>query len=531
MEKAVSPGKRKPCPGLLSGTARKRKALLGACAFFFCAASLFALETEMAISDPPFVAGERLTLSFLFYGTAPNALFFEGEKDAGNAASSSYYIEESFPPSFAVESIKKSLASPPRSGVFAASRTRAALVTIEAIPQEAGSFDIGPFAFIANGERATFPQVRIVVESPASPAENSGEDFNLFWLIQSDEGAELTPPADAASLEAGRGALIVLMAPLAAKGSVACPAPENALLEGANVNPLEIADMLPEEMPSECAPIAAYIWTPLFEGRQSLPRAAFSPASGGSTSFAQEESVDVAAPQIAKIAESSSDAPPIASSPSPSPKKPAALLPRDTDSSLEASLASAASSLWDAGERAKAAVMLRAAENVFFFKPRIGEMRGAVDEALMVEGKSCGGLERALFFAPFALIAVSFILFASLILYSLISRKKGGECESFFSKRKSLAACVILAALGMAGALCSSFVGMEEAAATGGFLFRVPDEAAAAVAELKDGAPLKIQRRTQSWLYAKTFDGAAGWYPSYKIIVYRSRNLHEFWRY
>ena len=70
---------------------------------------------------------------------------------------------------------------------------------------------------------------------------------------------------------------------------------------------------------------------------------------------------------------------------------------------------------------------------------------------------------------------------------------------------------------------------MEEAAATGGFLFRVPDEEAAAVAELKDGAPLKIERRAQSWLYAKTLDGAAGWYPSCKIIVCTVRDLHEFW--
>ena len=517
--------------GLLKSGAWRIRAFLLACFLLFCAFAPFAAETEMMLSGPPFVAGEAFAVSFAFYGASPDAVFWEGE---GDTASGYGYMEEAFPPSFSLEAVRKSSAAMPQQGVFASSGSRAAVIAIEIIPKEAGEFDIGPFLFRAGSERVTFAPVHISVAAPASQAggQSSGE-LRLFWLVQERQGGGLVPPSEAFSLEAGQGALIVLMSPSHAEGSVSCPAPENALLESASVNPLEIDSLLPFGLPSGYSPAAAYIWTPLFHGRQSLPQAAFSPAGGGAASFSEEAEAVIAAPQIEQSLPPEQGLPAATALPPEPPapllEKPAAFSPRAADSRFEASLANAASSLWDEGQQARAAVILRSAENAFPFRKRIAEMRSAADEALDVEGKSVGALERLLFFAPFVLILLVLILFAALFISWAAPSKKGGKSDPSFGGKKLIISCAVLAALAAGGALCASLSGgMEEAAASGGFLRRVPDGEAAAVALVKPGAPLKIESRTASWLYVKTLSGEAGWYPSSEIIVYKSGDLHEF---
>lgn len=518
MEKIGGHSQRKPCAGLLSKAAQLRSLCL-ALSLLFCAFPLFAAKTEMIISESPFVAGERLTLSFLFYGTSPSAVSFAGE--GGN-------IEKSFPPSFLVESVKKSIATPSRQGGFATVKARTALVAIEVIPTEAGEFSIGPFNFIAGRERVSFPVTRILVEG--APYSQQGAPLRLFWLVQERQGEKLVAPAQAARLEAGRETLIVLMAPTTAKGSVSCPAPENALLETAGVNSLELTTLLPPVATGGYSPAASYIWTPLFAGRQALPKAAFSSAEGGAVSFSEDAEVAVAAVRVDKSTQSEQEAAAPSLQPDSSPKKPDELLVRGTDSRFVANIANAASAFWDEGQHVKAAVILRAAENAFPFRKRIAEMRSASDKALMVEGKSAGVLDLALLFAPFMLVLLDLILFVALFISWATSGKKGKKPKLSFGGKKLIIACALFSAIAAGCALYGHFSGgVEEAAATGGLLRRVPDAEAAVVVALKPAAPLKIERRTQSWLYVKTPSGEAGWYPYSEIIVYKSGDLHEFW--
>ncbi len=521
--------------GLLNAAALRLKTFSAGCFLLFCAFAPFAAETEMIMSEPPFVSGEAFTVSFVFYGTSPDAVFWEGE---GDTAADYGYIEETFPPSFSIETVRKSSAALPQQGVFASSGSRAAVIAIEIIPEEAGEFDIGPFLFRAGSERVTFAPVHIsVVDSAFQAGGQSSGDLRLFWLVQKRQGGGFVAPSEALSLEAGQGALIILMAPLHVEGSISCPAPENALLETASLASLGLDSLLPVSDEGGYSPAAAYIWTPLFSGRQSLPRALFSPAGGGAASFSEDAEADIAAPQISQSLPPEQGFPtvvlpsePPSILPQKKPEKPAAFSMLATDSRFEASLAEKASSLWDEGQHARAAVILRSAENAFPFRQRIAEMRSAADNALGVEGKSVGTLERCLFFAPFVLILLVLVLFAVLFISWAVASKKGGRRDPSFGGKKLIIACAAFAALAAGGALYTSLSGgMEEAAAvSGGFLRRVPDTEAAAVAAVKPGTPLKIESRTPSWFYVKTLSGESGWYPSSEIIVYTTGDLHEF---
>lgn len=528
MEKAVGNGQGKPLAGLL---------ILGL-TLLFASPSLFAAESEMIVSQPPFLAGQPFTVSFLFYGIPPDAVFFdeEGVEDApsGKEAGAFGILEGALPPSFLIETAKKSSIALPRQGVFAASGSLAAVIEMEIIPLEAGEFEIGPFSFVAQGERVAFPAARVFVEPSSGSSELQGRRPAPFWLMQGREGSRLILPEEALGLEAGRGILIVLMAPLQAEGNVSCPAPENALLERIDVDSLDIEELLPATDFSGYSPAAAYIWTPLFSGKQSLPQAAFAPAEGGEAAFCEYAEAEVAAPQLARLpAPDSQDyagedtaAPAKEQSP---PEKPDELSARASDSRLEASLAAEAARLWDEGQQAKAAAMLRCAESAFPFSKRIAEMRLSIDEALDVEWKPSLSAKRILLFAPLILIPLSLIILASSVISWLALCKKGGGQGAFWKQKKLIVFCSVLAA-GLGAVLYTRFSGgIEEAAATGGFLRRVPDAEGAAVAALKHGAPLKIESRSQSWLYVKTLSGDAGWYPSCEIIVYTSGDLHDFW--
>lgn len=483
-------------PGTGRVPAGRRRLLTALCTAMLLAVPLRALEVDVSVSSYEITVGDPVLVEFSVRSAEPGRTNLEGP---------------AVPPSFSLASSRKELRDlGPETGAFPASARTATVISREWIPAEAGEYTIGPFTVVSGAESLSLPPIHLVVRAPraASPA-------SLRWF-----------PGDGPVVR-GVPLVITLMARFAGSpGAVSCAAPENAILESVAKPVRPVND--------GWTVLAAWSWTPLFDGLQNLPLAEFeytSPSGGLSRISTPVQAVSVLPGGIPAAGDSGSRAqrvpkalldafvPASAASGAEAGQAGAVPpLPAGFDPASPGPILAAAASFWEKGNVVSALAVLRGAEYRSLFSFRYRKARLAAEESISLVNTL--PVPRAAW-KPVCLAGALIALAVSLSIR--LSRRGGpgrfrnGKRSSRFSAGFALACALPLAVI--AAALYASD-SKPSAVVAEGPLYHVPEYESTVMERVPAGQGVRVIRTSGDWLYVEAGPSLRGWIPAKNAEIY-----------
>ena len=478
---------------------RERRRLLSArsilLAAFLCAsisAPLEALDVDFFVSSYEAVVGDEVEVRITVYGVDPGSVTLEvADVPVGLTQSASRKERER-------------LENPATPGE---PRAVATVIAQKWIASVAGSYTLGPFVVTAKGETASIPPIHLSVAKPRASGETT-----LRWRLAPGEA------------RVGDAMRIVLEASLyGTAGSVFCDAPENALLEAV---PVPVASTV-STAGDGWTPVAAWNWTPLGAGLESLPVAVLeyetpegqsrkvaspvisvsvAPGARNATERGIPRSLGRAFSKPAGKATSDED-PSRDAAPFRAPPEPPALSSYPDDPIFADSRA-----LWAKGSCVEALAALRRAEHERFFPNKYRDARVACEIAL--------ALSEVLPVPPAAWKHLS-VIGTALFLSLALTLRLAGFRFRFFARLSYL----VFALMAFAAAF-SVFVYVKDLKPVGVVnlsapaLLHVPESRSSVVENLRPGLPVRVLRSTGDWLFVETPSSLRGWLPSRGVTVY-----------
>jgi len=481
---------------------RERRRLLSArsilLAAFLCAsisAPLEALDVDFFVSSYEAVVGDEVEVRITVYGVDPGSVTLEvADVPVGLTQSASRKERER-------------LENPATPGE---PRSVATVIAQKWIASVAGSYTLGPFVVTAKGETASIPPIHLSVAKPRASGETT-----LRWRLAPGEA------------RVGDAMRIVLEASLyGTAGSVFCDAPENALLEAVSVSIASTVSTAGDGW----TPVAAWNWTPLEAGLESLPvavleyetpegqsRKVASPVISVSVAPGARNATERGIPRSLGRAFSkpagkdqsdgglSRDAAPFRA-----PPEPLALSAYPDDPVFADSRA-----LWTKGSCVEALAALRRAEHERFFPKKYRDARVACENALALS---------EVFPVPPAAWKHLSVIGTALFLSLAFTLRLAGFRFRFFARLSYPAFALMVFA-----AAFSVFVYVKDLKPAGVVnlsapaLLHVPESRSSVVENLRPGLPVRVLRSTGDWLFVETPSSLRGWLPARGVTVYTAQ--------